>query len=382
MNAKSIKGGNFEEIKNAFQQGLADGFNPTLAIVFLSIGTDPADITSMLEEKSVAIFGAITPGDFTGDGEQSAYGSILLLDINPAYFSIILEDFNDSSEEATFAVAGKMAQAGLQVFEKPAFILLSSNLRSSGEALVAGMVSVLGDDAVLIGGVSAHVSMYETGVVFSTTRQVQYGIASLVIDQDKIAVEGIAVSGWKPVGTPKIVTKSEGSWVITIDDEPALDMLMKFTGMGINLDDSRDLYNQIGISFPLQVTRPTGSPIMKPPLLFNRETRAVFCGGQVPEGSEIRFSLPPDFDVVDTVVNSAVQLRNEKLANADAMILFSCVGRLVNLGPLVEQEIKGLQEVWNVPLIGFFSLGEFGTPLGGRADFHGTTCSWVVLKER
>ena len=49
---------------------------------------------------------------------------------------------------------------------------------------------------------------------------------------------------------------------------------------------------------------------------------------------------------------------------------------------MAEQEIKGLYEVWNAPLAGFFSLGEFGTALGGRADFHGTTCSWVALKER
>ena len=37
MKAKSIRGGSAEEIDSALQQSMADGFRPTLAIVFISI---------------------------------------------------------------------------------------------------------------------------------------------------------------------------------------------------------------------------------------------------------------------------------------------------------------------------------------------------------
>ncbi len=37
MKAKSIKGKSAEEIKTSLQQSMADGFAPTMAIVFLSI---------------------------------------------------------------------------------------------------------------------------------------------------------------------------------------------------------------------------------------------------------------------------------------------------------------------------------------------------------
>jgi small ligand-binding sensory domain FIST len=33
-------------------------------------------------------------------------------------------------------------------------------------------------------------------------------------------------------------------------------------------------------------------------------------------------------------------------------------------------------------MTGYFSLGEFGAVKGGKATFHGTTCSWVALKEK
>ena len=40
MKAKSIKGRTTEEIKTALNESMADGFKPTLAIVFLSIKQD------------------------------------------------------------------------------------------------------------------------------------------------------------------------------------------------------------------------------------------------------------------------------------------------------------------------------------------------------
>jgi hypothetical protein len=382
MRAKSIKGKSSEEINNALQESMADGFRPTLAIVFLSIGQDPQVISVLFDKVSVAVFGTITPGEFSDDGVDAGYAVILMLDINPAYFRIAWEEIQETSYENTFEKASQIAMLGLHSFQNPAYIILASNLNSKGEALLEGMVAVIGEDITLIGGISADPAIYHGGKVFTNTRQSLHGIASLIIDQDKVSVEGMAVSGWKPVGTTKTVTKSEDNWVFTIDDQPALDMLIKYTGATIDLNDSQDLYNQIGQSYPLQVIRLKGSPTMKPPLLYNRANRAIMCGGDVPQGSQIRFSLPPDFDVVETVIESARDLKNESLPEADAMLVFSCIGRLQSLGPMARQEIRGLHEVWNAPLAGFFSLGEFGTLQGGVADFHGSTCSWVALKEK
>jgi hypothetical protein len=33
-------------------------------------------------------------------------------------------------------------------------------------------------------------------------------------------------------------------------------------------------------------------------------------------------------------------------------------------------------------MAGFFSYGEFGRAARGKQEFHGTTCSWVALKEK
>jgi len=44
MKAKSIKGKTPAEIKSVLQQSMADGFKPTLAIVFLSVSQDRKSI--------------------------------------------------------------------------------------------------------------------------------------------------------------------------------------------------------------------------------------------------------------------------------------------------------------------------------------------------
>ena len=70
------------------------------------------------------------------------------------------------------------------------------------------------------------------------------------------------------------------------------------------------------------------------------------------------------------------------MPEADALLVFSCVGRLGSFGPLISTEIEGLAATWNKPMIGFFSLGEFGKLREGVSEFHETTVSWVALKEK
>lgn len=134
-------------------------------------------------------------------------------------------------------------------------------------------------------------------------------------------------------------------------------------------------------SFPLQFQRGSGKPIMNPIIVWNQENNAVMLGAPVEEGSMFRFSLPPDLEVIDTVIESTKTIKENEMPDADAMLVFSCVGRLSSLGPMVNTEISGLAATWNKPMAGFFSLGEYGKLDDTRPEFHGTTVSWVALKE-
>ena len=95
MKAKSIKGKSAEEIKNALQQSMAEGFKPTLALVFLSAMNEIEAICSLLDNKGIAIFGATTFAEFTEQDAENKGIAVLLLDIDPAYFNIVLKNFGN-----------------------------------------------------------------------------------------------------------------------------------------------------------------------------------------------------------------------------------------------------------------------------------------------
>ena len=97
MKAKSIKGKSTEDIQSALVQIMADGFKPTLAIVFMSVKQDREAVSKLLDEKSIQIFGATTAGEFIdGDiGEGSI--AMMLLDINPAYYKLEFVEINQEN---------------------------------------------------------------------------------------------------------------------------------------------------------------------------------------------------------------------------------------------------------------------------------------------
>ncbi|MBC7829510.1 MAG: FIST C-terminal domain-containing protein, partial [Chitinophagaceae bacterium] len=112
------------------------------------------------------------------------------------------------------------------------------------------------------------------------------------------------------------------------------------------------------------------------------DENALVCDFDVPQGSRLRFSMPPDFDIVEKVLEGANELKNTSHAEAEALLIFSCAGRYSALGPLTNVENDGLSDVWKAPMAGFFTYGEYGRAINGKHEFHSTTCCWVVLKEK
>lgn len=121
---------------------------------------------------------------------------------------------------------------------------------------------------------------------------------------------------------------------------------------------------------------------MRPGLLIKWDDRSFFCSGTVPQGSKVRFSLPPDFDVMEKVIKGAEALKAAEMPEADAVIVFSCAGRILALGPLMNTEIEGIKNIWDVPMAGMFSNGELARATGGNLEMHNLTTCVVALKEK
>ena len=385
MKAKSIKGSSAEEFHSALSISLADGYRPTIAIVFVSIKQDRQAVCKILHKEGIDIIGATSSGEFIDGHQSEGEIAVMLFDLNKNDYCILFEDIG---ERTLNDAAENMAKSALQKFDNPAFILCSTLLAADGkmldgETLIHSIEKITGPQVNLFGGMAGDDITFTGTWVFTNSQSTDYGMVSLVLDEDKISLHGMALSGWKPVGVLRTATKTEGNLIYTIDNEPALEMYLRFLGEDrSSADDQVSFFDSIGVHYPFQVERENREPKMCNPIGYDKEKKALMCESDVPQGSRFRFSTPPDFDIVETVIGKAKELKEKTHAEADAILIFSCAGRLSALGPMAQEENEGLYKIWNVPMAGFYTYGEFGKAVNGKHEFHSTTNSWVALKEK
>jgi len=377
MKARSIKGKTSEEIKEALEKSMTDGFQPTLAVVFMANDNERIAVTELLSQKGIQIFGASTGDNFT-DGEiESNSIVLLLLDIDPAYFQLAIK----GTDEGTIKeIADQMGKSALRKFKNPAFLVISGGLAVDGDEIITGIESACGKGTTIIGGLAADSLKMERTYVFTNDKLFDYGLLALILDEEKISLSGVAVGGWKPVGMDRIITKSNGNVVYTIDNEPALDFVSRYAGLK-DLDTNNGMNFMISSNFQVQLKREGKHPVMRTPMQANPGDRSIIFAGSLPEGSKVKLCLLPGFEVIEATLNEFNNYKKEQ-PEPDAIILFSCAGRQITLGPYVSEEIDKINNIWNAPLAGFFCYGEIGRVDSGQHEFHNMTCSLATLTEK
>lgn len=380
MKAKSIKGKSPGEIKNALDDCLSGGYKPTLAIVFLSFKQDIDAVCKLLDSKGIQVFGATSSGEFISSDIEEESIAIMLLDMDPSHFVLVFLEAGNRSE---FEITKQLGKEGKNIFDNAAFIIATGwSNDMDGEEIVRGVEEGFGSGATVFGGMAGDDLTLTEPKAFTIGKKSTTGLTALIIDRDRVDMAGIATCGWKPVGIAKTITKSEGNIVYTIDDKPALDLVMKYLGLSLDEQPLNNTVFNLGAYYPLQLERENAPAVMRTAMLGNAEDRSLIFAGTIPKGSKVRFSLPPDFDVIDTVVEECLEVKEKELQDADAVIIFSCISRYLSFGVMTSEEIERVSEVWKSPLIGFFSYGEYGKSKNGKHEFHNNTCCVVALKEK
>lgn len=160
-------------------------------------------------------------------------------------------------------------------------------------------------------------------------------------------------------------------------------MLMNYLGVEIKQDGNKEIVTFLSSwYYPLQLERENVDPVIRTAMFANREDRSIICSGNVPQGSKIKFSLPPDFDSIEKVVAECKDIKDNAQQQADALIMFSCVSRHLSFGIVIKEEIEQVQKIWDAPMVGFFTYGEYGKSKNGKFEYHNNACCLVALKEK
>ncbi|NMH26586.1 FIST signal transduction protein [Flavobacterium silvaticum] len=379
MKAKSLHGNSAQEIQDGIQNATSDGFKPSLAIVFIAKTQDHGAHLKIFNDAGIPVFGVSTNGEYIDENTFTNSCAVMLFDLDPAYFRISFAEFEEGDYRGT---SRNIAQKELEHFANPAFLISCSHSHTDAEAVLQGFSDVAGPDVNVFGNVAGDDCTFEGGFVFTNHIKSESALMVLTFDGDHIDMKGRATCGWHAVGTVRTVTKSEGNHVYTVDDIPVLDLTAKYGGLENVNPENEKLFFEIAATLPLQLQREKGDPVMRPGLVIDWNDRSYYCSGSVPQGSKVRFSVPPDFDVAEKVIKSAQDLKDTEIPNADAIVVFSCVGRFLAFGPMINMEIEGIKNVWDVPMVGMFSNAELGRATGGNLEMHNLTAVVIALKEK
>lgn len=374
MKAKNIWGENIADVIAKFSQAVADGFTPTLAIIFCSITQDRKSLADFFSEKNIEVFGSTTAGEIIDDEVMEHTSVIMLLDMKKDNFAIMNGEGSD-----TYKISNDIAKRAKEKFSNPSIIIISSGLTIDAEEIIRG-VTEFDKTIPLYGGLAGDDLTMKASYVFSNSFESPGGLIALVVNNEQVTIKGIATSGWDDIGIEKTITKSEGNVVYTIDDEPAVDVFVKFFKFTDSVDNRSEIIAMNFAQYPLQMKKDNGNIVLRAPLMVDIDSKALIFAGGIPQGSKVKFSVPPGFDLIEKTSERVSVLKNS-IQTPDAVIMFSCKARHLALGPMTSDEAGKIRGIWDKPMIGFFTYGEIGATADSPCDFHNETCSMVVLQE-
>ncbi|WP_020538431.1 FIST signal transduction protein [Lewinella cohaerens] len=377
MKTHSFQSNSIDQLKASLTSCQENEFQPNLAVVFCSKQQNIEAVRAVFVGANIDLVGCSTAGEIVDAVLYEGAISVLLFKVNTAYYQLLHEDY---LEGEVYEASAKLAKRAIQEYKNPALIIMSGGLAVDAEQIIKGIRTGAGRDLPTYGGLAGDDLEMRSTTVFTNHRLTDQGLVALVLDTDKLIVKGLARSGWAPVGGVNTITKAVGNVIYTINGERAYDVFIRYFGISKDRLISDPLIS-IQTNYPLQILRGEGTSILRSPILVNEKEGSLTLAGGVIEGEQFQFSNSPGFEIIDQTIEEFGELQ-KNTPEAEGLILFSCKGRHGAFGPMLEDEIKGIYDLWGQPMIGFLSYGEFGDDGAGRYEFHNETCALVILKEK
>jgi hypothetical protein len=342
-----------------------------LLIVFCSHRYDlPTVVAAIAAESGAPLIGCSTAGEIATGGPGDA--GVVVVALGGPGFTV----------RTAAAAAGPLRDAGAEVAaavaeleprEHRALLLLSDGLAGDQQEIVRGAHAVLGGGVPLVGGCAGGDDVRRSFAV-QAGELVQSSVVGAAIGSD--APLGIGVRhGWRRVGEPMLVTRSEGTTVLELDGRPALDAYLG----RFDADVAPDTFVTFALTRPLGMARGRGEHQARHICGADFDRRSLQCIAEVPEGATVWLMEGDEASVLDAT-DAACADALEALAGAAplGLLAFDCIARRAVLGgdALFTEVGRIAEQAGGAPIAGFYTYGEIARTRG-VSGFHNQTL--VVL---
>ena len=345
-----------------------------LLIVFAS---DRHDLPGLLESiceraGNTPLIGCSTAGEIATSGPGDAGAVVVALGGDG--FSVATGRATDAS--ADLRDAGERAAACIDELEDRqhrALVMLTDGLAGNQQDIVRGAHGILGAGVPLVGGCAGDDLKMVRTFQFAGREVLTDAVVTAAIGSD--APLGIGVRhGWRRVGEPVLVTRSEGNRIYELDEQPALDVYLERLDAPAPARSDANEFTRFALTHPLGIERRSGEDQVRFIGGADFEDRSLACIAEVPPAAMAWF-MEGDRDSVLEATDAACLDALEALQGDPplGMIVFDCIARRGVLGEGIEEEIRRVASViGGMPVAGFYTYGEIART-HGAGGFHNQT---------
>ncbi|MBR0429632.1 MAG: GGDEF domain-containing protein [Lachnospiraceae bacterium] len=216
-------------------------------------------------------------------------------------------------------------------------------MKDGGDTLdrLPAEVEIFGGVAV---GDEAHPSyVFVNGEAFSTD-----GSVFAVYSGSNLHMEATRMFGWKAIGYPFEVTRSEGPVVYELDHKPAYEVYNHY----LHIDKDKNFFYE-ALEFPWEVEVDANIDGYIRHAKSVREDGAIVMSSDIPQGSHVRMTYGDPRRMIDHTKRAGERIR---AFAPDALVLFNCMGRKLFWAERCNDEMRELARF--APSVGFSALGE------------------------
>ena len=364
--------------REAATGALAGRVDAALLVVFVSDSYDGAALLSGLREVSgtTPLIGCSTSGEIASDGPGDS-GVVVMALGGPGFaVSTASAEIGDGGlREAGARVASVAAEVAAMPYRT--LVLLSDGLAGDQEELVRGVYGVLGASVPMVGGCAGDDLRMTRTTQLHDDAVLTGAVVAAALGSD--APLGIGVShGWRRVGEAMLVTDSRENRVLTLDDEPALDVYLRRLEAPEPAWTDPAAFTRFALTHPLGISRRRGEHVR-----FVAEAdfddRSLGCVAHVPRGG-LAWFMEGDADSVLTATDTACAAALAPLGGRPpvGLLAFDCIARrgVLESGGLSRETARIAASAGGAPVAGFYTYGEIARTTG-TGGFHNQTL--VVL---
>jgi hypothetical protein len=235
---------------------------------------------------------------------------------------------------------------------------------------VRGLYNTMGPDFKYVGGGTGDNLRY-----FQTYQFTEKNIASDALSVsvlDGIRVETAIGHGWKPLGEPVFIGRTEGKKVIEIDGRPAFEAY-KERFSDINIDN----FSEYGMRHPLGFPDIWGNYLIRDPIKINLDQSIDFVT-EVPDNA-VGYVMEGNVeDLVETAAFVAKKVCRE-IEDPRFVLCLDCVSRNLLMGAEFKRELEIIKKTVgeHVPFLGALTFGEVGSFID-VPHFHNKTLALTI----